>query len=344
MPARRHGGHGRSGRRHHVRGLRDGRLRRTARAAPSVNAVVARESLRSEAEHVWWMLLDSDEPGRSQQRDRQGIPGRVDRTFRIVGATFPEPSARRQAGIRRRIHPFDYQPLYYTFEPLNNPPCPLGHWKHPLQRFDRPRPTREQRGRHTGLCLRAAHRPAAGIVVHHFQYRVPSDPSPAGHKLELVESSGPRRVARIRRLAQLRPPAGVPRGCAYPTVGTPSGHALLTPASRAEAGYPLSMERYLASTRRWYSRYARGLGPTQRRRRATPELAGIPWPQSSIDPDRRHVSSHTKGQSSSAALEGAAPVWSSRSCVACGSTPARSEQGRRQQVVLPALQSAPMGP
>ena len=49
----------------------DGRL-----VQPLVNAVVARESLRSGADHVWWMLLDSDEvPGGSRWHDRAGVPG-----------------------------------------------------------------------------------------------------------------------------------------------------------------------------------------------------------------------------------------------------------------------------
>jgi hypothetical protein len=161
----------------------DGRL-----VQPLVNAVVARESLRSEAEHVWWMLLDSDEfPEGPNGLTVKEYLATLDQKFRVVGATFlnhlPESKPEYVSGY----HPLDFQPLYYTFEP-SNAPCTLAHWKHPLQRFDR----RGQfllsnEGAHTAFASDQIIEPSQGVLIHHFQYR---DEAFTRAKLELVESAG----------------------------------------------------------------------------------------------------------------------------------------------------------
>lgn len=169
--------------------LFDGRL-----VQQLVNAVVARESLRCGAEHVWWLLLDSDEfPEGPDGMCLRDYLGTLDRRFRIVGATYMNhvPSGRPEyvAGF----HPIDFQPLCYPFAPARNPPCGLGHWKHPLQRFDRHGHfLLSNDGAHTAYCSEPLVEPEKSIITHHFQYR---DEDLTRAKLELVCGSGSRRAA-----------------------------------------------------------------------------------------------------------------------------------------------------
>ena len=165
----------------------DGRL-----VQPLVNAVVARESLRSRAEHVWWLLLDSDEfpegPGGMSLRDY--LSG-LDRRFRVVGASFVNHVPSGKPEYLEGFHPIDFQSLCYPFEPANHPPCALGHWKHPLQRFDRHGQfVLSNDGAHTAFASERLVEPSVGIVTHHFQYR---DEERTRAKLELVcGTSSPR--------------------------------------------------------------------------------------------------------------------------------------------------------
>jgi Glycosyl transferase family 2/Sulfotransferase family len=165
----------------------DGRL-----VQPFVNAVVARESLRSRADHVWWLLLDSDEfpEGPGGMSLRQYLSG-LDRRFRVVGASFVNHVPSSKPEYVEGFHPIDFQPLCYPFEPANHPPCPLGHWKHPLQRFDRHGQfVLSNDGAHTAYASERLVEPSAGIVTHHFQYR---DEKRTRDKLELVcGTSSPR--------------------------------------------------------------------------------------------------------------------------------------------------------
>jgi hypothetical protein len=166
----------------------DGRL-----VQPLVNAVVARESLRSGAEHVWWLLIDSDEfpEGPGGMSLREYLSG-LDRRFRVVGASFMNHVPSSKPEYAEGFHPIDFQPLYYPFEPANHPSCPLGHWKHPLQRFDRHGQfVLSNDGAHTAFASEPLVEPAVGIVTHHFQYR---DEERTRAKLELVCSSANPRV------------------------------------------------------------------------------------------------------------------------------------------------------
>ena len=167
----------------------DGRL-----VQPLVNAVVARESLRSGAEHVWWLLLDSDEfpeaPG--GRTVREYLAG-LDRRFRVVGATYMNHLPSGGPENVEGFHPIDFQPLCYGFEPANNPPCELGHWKHPLQRFDRKGQfIVSNDGAHLAYSSDRLVEPTEGIVIHHFQYR---DERVTRAKLDLVIGPGANRVA-----------------------------------------------------------------------------------------------------------------------------------------------------
>ncbi len=165
----------------------DGRL-----VQPLVNAVIARESLRSRAEHVWWLLLDSDEfpEGPGGMSLREYLSG-LDRRFRVVGASFMNHVPSSKPEYLEGFHPIDFQPLCYPFEPANHPPCDLGHWKHPLQRFDRHGQfVLSNDGAHTAFASERLVEPSVGIVTHHFQYR---DEERTRAKLELVcGTSSPR--------------------------------------------------------------------------------------------------------------------------------------------------------
>ena len=165
----------------------DGRL-----VQPLVNAVVARESLRSGADHVWWHLLDSDEfpEGPGGMSLREYLSG-LDRRFRVVGADFMNHVPSSKPEYLEGFHPIDFQPLCYPFEPANHPPCTLGHWKHPLQRFDRHGQfVLSNDGAHTAFASERLVEPTVGIVTHHFQYR---DEDRTRAKLELVcGTSSPR--------------------------------------------------------------------------------------------------------------------------------------------------------
>jgi hypothetical protein len=161
----------------------DGRL-----VQPLVNAVVARESLRSGSEHVWWMLLDSDEfpEGPDGLTVREYLAG-LDKRFRIAGASFMNHVPDHKPEYVPGFHPLDFQPLYYPFEPLNHPPCPLGHWKHPLQRFDRHGQfIASNDGSHLAFASERLIEPSVGIVIHHFQYR---DEARTRARLQLIHET-----------------------------------------------------------------------------------------------------------------------------------------------------------
>ena len=136
-----------------------------------MNEVVAEVSAAADAEHVWWLWLDADEfhhgPRGTTLRE---YLGRLDRRFRIVGARvfnhFPHGKPEYVSGF----HPLDFQPLCQEFRVAH---CADGHWKHPLQRFDRSGPPIVSAiGFHKAECL--AHplfEPSTPIFMHHFQYR-----------------------------------------------------------------------------------------------------------------------------------------------------------------------------
>ena len=138
-----------------------------------VNSVVARESLLSGSEHVWWLYLDSDEfPEGPDSMSVRDYLASLDKRFRIVGATginhLPDSKPEYSSGF----HPIDFQPLSYEFIPNWSPPCGLRHWKHPLLRFDRRSYFMQcAGGSHWAICEVPEVEPIGGIVIHHFQYR-----------------------------------------------------------------------------------------------------------------------------------------------------------------------------
>jgi glycosyltransferase involved in cell wall biosynthesis len=146
----------------------DGRL-----AQALMNAVVVRESLRSRNAHIWWLYLDSDEfPEGPDGLSIRDYLATLDRRFRIVGSAYVNHVPDSKPEYLPGYHPIDFQPLCYEFEPVRQPPCVLGHWKHPLQRFDRAGHfILSSPGTHTAICADELVEPSKGIFTHHFQYR-----------------------------------------------------------------------------------------------------------------------------------------------------------------------------
>jgi Glycosyl transferase family 2 len=160
-----------------------------------MNAVVARESLRSGAGHVWWLYLDSDEfPEGPDGTSLIEYLATLDRRFRVVGSACFNHLPNEKPEYLAGFHPIDFQPLYFEFLPAWTPMCgQRSHWKHPLQRFDRggnfivSRP-----GSHGGICPQDLVEPEGGIITHHFQYR---DEDLTRAKLQLTCGPGSRRTA-----------------------------------------------------------------------------------------------------------------------------------------------------
>ncbi len=150
-----------------------------------MNAVVARESLRCGAKHVWWLYLDSDEfPEGPEDMSVVEYLATLDRQFRVVGSATINHVPNQKPEYLPGFHPIDFQPLCYKFVPGWAPTCGQDHWKHPLQRFDRDANFIVSRaGTHWAICPQDLVEPTGGIVTHHFQYR---DEALTRAKLELT--------------------------------------------------------------------------------------------------------------------------------------------------------------
>ena len=103
------------------------------------------------------------------------------------------------------FHPIDFQAFCYRFVP-QAPPCALGHWKHPLQRFDRRGHfVLSNDGAHTAFASERLSEPSLGIVVHHFQYR--DEEHARGPSSSWCAARGPpRSTARVSGVCRLRAP------------------------------------------------------------------------------------------------------------------------------------------
>jgi len=140
-----------------------------------MNGVVARVSLSSEADHVWWLWLDGDEfpegPGGITIADYVAT---LDRRFRLVGSTYYNHFPVEEPHYIPGFHPLDFQPMGERFVPEHPGYCSQPHWKHPLQRFDRRGPfLGSLMGFHGATLLMGEQlvEPEGGIVTHHFPYR-----------------------------------------------------------------------------------------------------------------------------------------------------------------------------
>jgi len=159
-----------------------------------VNQVVGEISATTGDDHVWWLLMDADEfchgPRGGTVRDH--LAG-LDRRFRCVGARVLHhlPSS-RPANIGG-FHPLDFQPLCAEI-PVGF--CKLGHWKHPLMRWDR-RGARVETivGYHqlTGPAC-PVREPGDGVVLHHFPFR---EEAPTRRRLGALCAPDARGVVRV---------------------------------------------------------------------------------------------------------------------------------------------------
>jgi hypothetical protein len=140
-----------------------------------MNSVVARVSLASGAEHVWWLWMDADEfPEGPDGRTIADYLAGLDRRFRVVGSTYYNHFPTDEPHYIPGFHPLDFQPLCERYRPDRPRHCHLRHWKHPLQRFDRHGPFLLANGGFHSATLRTKDRvlePTGGIVTHHVQYR-----------------------------------------------------------------------------------------------------------------------------------------------------------------------------
>jgi hypothetical protein len=140
-----------------------------------MNAVVARVSLASGADHVWWLWLDADEfPEGPDGLTIAEYLHTLDRRFRMVGSTYYNHFPSETPAYISGFHPLDFQPLCERFWPEQPRHCAQPHWKHPLQRFDRDGAFLQALGGFHSATLRTTEslvEPAGGIVTHHVQYR-----------------------------------------------------------------------------------------------------------------------------------------------------------------------------
>lgn len=135
-----------------------------------MNEVVDEVSRAAQAEHIWWLWFDADEfhHGPDEMTLREYL-ATLDRRFRVVGARvfnhFPHEKPEYVSGF----HPLEFQPLCQEFVVEH---CSSGHWKHPLQRFDRTGPALvSDIGFHKAQCPDQLIEPATPVFLHHFQYR-----------------------------------------------------------------------------------------------------------------------------------------------------------------------------
>ena len=158
-----------------------------------MSAVVARESLRCEADHVWWLYLDADEfpEGPDGLTIREYLAS-LDRRFRLVGSTyfnhFPNSTPQNLPGF----HPVDLQPLNERYVRERPKFCGQDHFKHPLQRYDLGGPfVMSFIGFHSANTLARTPllEPVGGILTHHVQYR---DEAVTRRRLELLCGTDPR--------------------------------------------------------------------------------------------------------------------------------------------------------
>jgi hypothetical protein len=136
---------------------------------------VARRSLETGADHVWWLWLDADEfPEGPDGTTIAEYLATLDRRFRVVGSTYYNHFPSDEPYYIPGFHPLDFQPLCERYLPNRPRHCDQPHWKHPLQRFDRHGAFLLANGGFHSATLRTRDpvvEPVGGIVTHHVQYR-----------------------------------------------------------------------------------------------------------------------------------------------------------------------------
>ncbi|HXW32944.1 MAG TPA: glycosyltransferase family 2 protein [Acidimicrobiales bacterium] len=158
-----------------------------------MNSAVARISLASGEDHIWWLWMDADEfPEGPDGLTIREYLGTLDRRFRIVGGSYYNHFPVEKPESLPGFHPVDLQPMCELFAPVRPRYCFQPHWKHPLQRFDRAGPFMMSiMGFHTATLLMGEEvlEPTGGIVGHHVQYREESN---TRARMELLCGGGDR--------------------------------------------------------------------------------------------------------------------------------------------------------
>lgn len=124
-------------------------------------------------EHLWWLFLDGDEfPSGPSGLRLVDYLARLGPRFRVVGSTTYNHYPDRVPAHVRGEHPADHQPLAERFV---HPACAVGHYKHPLTRYDRggdPPLVRLDVGFHYPETPHAPLlEPLPGIVTRHVPFR-----------------------------------------------------------------------------------------------------------------------------------------------------------------------------
>jgi hypothetical protein len=139
-----------------------------------MNRVVSTASQEEDAEHIWWLWLDADEfPHGPMGMTLKQYLQSLDARFRIVGTRSYNHYPGELPHYIPGYHPLDFQPLCEEFLALEFGHCASGHWKHPLQRYDRGEPEIVcAPGFHRAICANTRLlEPVVPIVTHHFPYR-----------------------------------------------------------------------------------------------------------------------------------------------------------------------------
>ncbi len=132
--------------------------------------VVGRVSRASESGHVWWLHVDADElvEGPDGTTVLQLLCG-LDRRHRVVGSRtinhYPRRDQPFEPGADPRWWPTNAQERRGTS-------CRLGHWKHPLLRWDADGPLiAADHGFHVVRTPERLVEPRTAIVSHHYPFR-----------------------------------------------------------------------------------------------------------------------------------------------------------------------------
>lgn len=138
-----------------------------------MNAVVENRSVLAGAEHIWWLWLDADElPHGPNGTTLLEHLRALDRDVRVVGARGFDHYPTTTAPVPRDRHPIDVMPSCREEPHVFKARCVAGHYKHPLQRFDRdgPRITALKGFHRVRSTVRLLEAPEP-VFIQHFPFR-----------------------------------------------------------------------------------------------------------------------------------------------------------------------------
>lgn len=140
-----------------------------------MNDVVEEISMQSSHDAIWWLLLDADEfpqgpKGNTIKEFLLSLPSDV----RVVGSKQINHFPVDRPYYIPRLHPFDFMPYGEEYEGrrLLYPHCPAWHWKHPLLKYEKGKPSvRAKTGFHMCYCSEILVEAKRPIETHHFPFR-----------------------------------------------------------------------------------------------------------------------------------------------------------------------------